>query len=341
MATLIDIPAQHDHLATEWKYLKKLAYSLVEKKESVVLLLSEEQIDNWTSQYPKSVKLVAWNKGNRLQRWMNLRFRLQQHLSKQAADTYISTIPKQLHHQQVRQVLLLDQLAYLTSERYRKQVSKCRYILVHGKYWQQLIIQKQPEATVELVYAGGGNHEINIIPADVDTFKNTYSNGADYFLFCSNETDNQAITTLLKAYTIFKKFQRSGIKILLSVPEKARIDFEPLLQQYKFKSDVVFLHKLNETEIHTAIAGAYATMHSNLHPVITTPMLIATQNGVPMILPENEVLQSEWADIALFTPNTAQGWATQLMLLYKDETMRSTLSELSKAKAVEMLQQRI
>lgn len=154
--------------------------------------------------------------------------------------------------------------------------------------------------------------------------KEQYSQGCEYFLLYVHQTTYNDIIQVLKAFSQFKKWHKSNMKLIISgtLPGSESV-FIQKLQSYKYRNDIVVL---KNTSIYNSclIASAYAVIVLKDHDGLALNSIESMQVGTPVIIAddadnsgaENAVI---YADI-----NNPTTIAEYLQLLYKDEKYRQT-----------------
>lgn len=333
MKIFLDIPTHSPADTTEWHTLQRIADIIASSAQhQLSLSVPESDASDWSHvKHSTHTTVHRLKRNNWLQHQIYAKWQLPRLVEKSNLTLFISSTHQLPIHKNIHQVLLLDQLKYLHSATYRKMTAQCSHLIAPDDGWLALLKANHPQINIQVLLP---LPNLPMTASDVIAeFKIKNSNGADYFLVRSSDMDAETLKRLLKAYSIFKKFQRSGIQLLLSIPASTIQAFQPQIDSYKYKDDIHFLPTMDTAQLYTAIAGAYAFLPIDQEPVITLPMLISLQAGIPMILPFHERLQSGWKEQVLLADNTDKGWATQLMLIYKDETLRKQLSEHSLQKA--------
>lgn len=165
------------------------------------------------------------------------------------------------------------------------------------------------------------------------TVKERHTDGREYFLYVGALQPRKNLVNLLKAFSIFKKRQKSGLKLVLVGRLAWKNDaFLQLLKNYKYRSDVVLLHYLPEAELSAIVAAAYALVYPSFFEGFGVPVLEAINSGVPVLTSANSAMQEIGEDAALyFDPHNITDMAEQLMLIYKDEDQRRKLIERGEA----------
>lgn len=158
--------------------------------------------------------------------------------------------------------------------------------------------------------------------------KAQYTEGREYFIYTGSLQPREPLVNLLKAFSFFKKRQQSGMKLVLTgggtAPGSA---FADLLKTYKYRHDVVVVPDGPERDRMLLLASAYAFVDP-VNEDFAVPVLQALQCRVPVLLARRAGLQEVAGEAALyFDPAQVTDMAHQLMLVYKDETLRSQLIE--------------
>ncbi len=167
--------------------------------------------------------------------------------------------------------------------------------------------------------------------------KDEFSTGKEYFLLAANPLSIAALLHILKAFSLFKKWQKSSMKLL--VAGKVNDDQKGLaekLSTYKFREDVVFLNDVSIEKEATITASSYAVIYYSTIDGFGIPILQAMQSEVPVIASDTAYNNEVGSDNILYAPgDDIETLANQMKLLYKDENLRSDLI----AKSIERVKQ--
>ena len=107
--------------------------------------------------------------------------------------------------------------------------------------------------------------------------------------------------------------------------------FLDLLKTYKYKADVVLTNYVEEKELAKLTASAYSLVYPSLFEGFGVPVLEAMQCNVAVLTSVNSSMQEIAEDAALYFDATNHtDMAEKLMLIYKDESLRSRLIEKGK-----------
>jgi len=159
--------------------------------------------------------------------------------------------------------------------------------------------------------------------------KDGYADGREYFLFFGGVNPNNNVMQVLKAFSMFKKWQYSNMKLLIegSLIYKNE-DFVNKIKTYKYRDDVLLLGSLSKTQIATITASAYCVLYTPKASGFVSPIIAAMQSGVPIITMNNIGMQETGGNIPLYSnSNQPEDIAEQMQLIYKDENLRTNLMQ--------------
>ena len=159
--------------------------------------------------------------------------------------------------------------------------------------------------------------------AQREQLKQTHAGGLEYFLSYGNASGDELVA-LLKAYSQFRKRQQSSMPLLIALPGHAPADFADKLSTYKYRSDVQVLPQCTSQQLWSLSAAAYAVLITPAVPAWN--MLSVLKTGTALLTPRSAVSEAACGPAAYLLPGWEEAQLAQaLMLLYKDETYRSTL----------------
>lgn len=209
----------------------------------------------------------------------------------------------------------------------KKFIQKATAIATVSEFSKQDIIQYYPAAKnkIAVVYSAVKKEFIPINEEEKQAIKNKYAEGEEYFLFTGGIHPRKNIMALLKAFSVFKKWQKSNMKLLIVGRLAWQYEaFQEKLNSYKYRNDVKLLGYIDTGDLATITASAYAAVYPSLWEGFGVPILEAMQCGTPIITGNNSSLTEIGGDAALYADvNQPDDIAKQMMLLYKDENLRS------------------
>jgi glycosyltransferase involved in cell wall biosynthesis len=164
-----------------------------------------------------------------------------------------------------------------------------------------------------------------------ENIKVKYAGGKEYFII-TGSLQNDGLINVLKAFSQFKKRQQSNMQLVIAVENiNKNISFLEKLESYKYKTDVHISDEINADEIIKIIATAYALIYPAHEGNPGTIILNALKSGVPVITNDAGCSREIAADAVLYADiNNHESLSNQLMLLYKNETLRNQLIEKGK-----------
>lgn len=158
--------------------------------------------------------------------------------------------------------------------------------------------------------------------------KEKYVDGKEYFIYTGAIHPRKNLINLLKAFSVFKKRQKSSMKLVLAGRMAWKNHaFSELLKTYKYRSDVVLLNYIEEEkELAQLVAAAYAMVYPSHFEGFGVPVAEAMKCGVPVLTSKDSAMQEISEGAALyFDPADVTDMAEQIMRIYKDEQLRADL----------------
>lgn len=262
----------------------------------------------------------------RLQYWFN--YKIPAILRKNKADVFVSMEGICSVRSKVPQCLLVSSLPFLQSHAatkkgagfYKKNMAafftKANAIATVSEYLKKQIATHYKIAAENIAVVHPAADEI-FRPLNweaQEAVKERYADGKAYFL-CST---NSNLINLLRAFTFFKKRQKSSM--LLLIAGNTDEHFKKELKTYKLREEVKLLEDLDKTGLAKITAAAYAVVHPVLHDDIALPGLQALQCGIPLVTSDTGSLPSIFGEAALYVnPESFEDIAQKMMLVFKDE----------------------
>lgn len=164
------------------------------------------------------------------------------------------------------------------------------------------------------------------------TIQEKYTDGKAYFIYAGAIQPRKNLVNLLKAFSVFKKRMQSNMKLLIT----GRLawkneEFLKLISTYKYKSDVVLTGYLAEQELARIMASAYALVYPSLFEGFGVPVVEAMKCNVPVLTSRATSMQEVAGEAGLyFDANNFTDIAEKMMVIYKDEMLRTQLIEKGK-----------
>ncbi|MEI6949094.1 glycosyltransferase [Paraflavisolibacter sp. H34] len=165
-------------------------------------------------------------------------------------------------------------------------------------------------------------------PLDYDraaAVKEAHTGGREYFLYRGSLDPQAQLVPLLKAFSLFKKRQKTGMKLLLvEQPGLQTGAAAELLHTYKYREDVVLLEGAAARAKEAHLVGAAYAFISLAEE--DEGALEAVHCGLPVLLPAGALAQ-EWLQEAglYFDAASTADLADKMMQVYRDETLRDRM----------------
>ena len=175
-----------------------------------------------------------------------------------------------------------------------------------------------------------------------EAIKTEYADGCEYFVFVGGIHPRKNLLNLLKAFSLFKKRQRSNMKLLIA--GRLAWDYDKItekIETYKFRQDVKLLGYMSEAALAKLVAAAYALVFPSYFEGFGVPILEAMQSLVPVITSNTSSMPEVGEDAALYAdPTDAADIADQMKRIFTNENLRDQLVEKGKVVAAKYTWQR-
>ena len=271
------------------------------------------------------------NSSLRLQYWFN--FKIPAVLRKHKADVFVSMEGICSLRTKTPQCLIITDLSFLNQPQLIKR-SQARF---YKKFTPAFLAKAKSIATVSDYSKSVIANQYKISAADVDVIKpgiddifkpiaweekefikEKYTGGKAYFLFSGDINLHSNLINLLKAFSFFKKRQKSNM--MLIVAGNADESFKKELKNYKYRDEVKLLENLPKEELAKITASAYAIVYPVLYADFSLPLLQAMQCAVPVVTSNAGAFPSIGEGAALYAnPHDFKDIAENMMLVFKDE----------------------
>jgi glycosyltransferase involved in cell wall biosynthesis len=186
---------------------------------------------------------------------------------------------------------------------------------------------------IEVVYGGVNNLFQPVADNVKSAIKEKFTAGKEYFIAMGVMDQRENWIRLLKAFSVFKKRQQTGMKLVITgeLPPQKETFFKSLAT-YKYRHDVVIINHQEEQELKELSASAYGYINPAEQEGFALPEAAAMQCGVPVITTAGTCAREIYSDAALYADTSSPDLlAGKMMLLYKDETLRKNLIEKGRA----------
>ncbi len=224
-------------------------------------------------------------------------------------------------------------------------------IVVASDHAKQNLISNQqvPDQNIEVIPFATVEYFRAIDWPEKQSQKMQYTQGKEFFMCNVEGTNYETLMGLLKAFSTFKKWQHSNMKLLLygSFFFAQKEEWMEKLNTYKYRDDVLLLREAEVNNHAALLASAYAYIHTPLYDEDVMPLLQAMGCETPPISFTTESAKEYAKEAAIWIETNNYGQlGEKMILLYKDETLRNALIEdgkrqskiHAKTKAMQLLQ---
>ncbi len=205
-------------------------------------------------------------------------------------------------------------------------LDKATSIIATSNYCRRQIVNILPAAAEKtaVVYPAAGNGFCPMSREEKELVKAQYSNGKEYFLHGGAISSKSQLVNLLKAFSLFKKRQKSNMHLLLAghinLPKN---DLKAIVSTYKYRDDVRLTGYHSTPIFARLLTGAYALVHTSTGMQLPAEAMIC---GVPLIVADTGAMLEICGEAALYiNPGSPEAIAEQMMLVFKDENLRDSL----------------
>jgi len=272
-----------------------------------------------------------------LQYWYN--YKLPALLRKQEAEVFIAANGICSLRTNIPQCLLLADTSFISqpsffsgihSGFYKKQMpaflNKAAAIGVLSAFSRSVVADhyKKDANRISVVPHDTEALTLSIGEAERENIKDQYAEGREYFLSQGGNDARYNLINLLKAFSLFKRRQKSNMLLLI-----AGNPGEPFLTElntYKYRDAVKLLPLTDKKERVRVTASAYAVIHPCLHDEEGLFAREAIQCHVPLVTSNTAALPEVCGNAALYVnPDNFEDIAEKMMLVYKDEDLAKEL----------------
>lgn len=160
-----------------------------------------------------------------------------------------------------------------------------------------------------------------------ESIKTQYTAGRSFFLYLGTLGESGGLVELLKAFSIFKKWQQSNMQLVLTgYPGRETGALAEKLESYKYRQDVVLLERLPLEEVARLVAAAYALVYPSTSG-FPLACHVATQWGKALIAADSSINRATAAIAEWIAPGTiSDGFSKAMIEVYRDEQKLKTLA---------------
>jgi glycosyltransferase involved in cell wall biosynthesis len=263
-------------------------------------------------------------------------------LRKHAADVFLSGEKTCSLTTPVPQCLLLHDLSHVCTPSmltraeqgfYKKFlprfIARATRIITVSEFSSREISALYPLAhhKIDIVYKGVNEAFHPLAPEETYLLRDQYTNGKNYFIYVGPVHARKNLQNLLKAFSIFKKRQKSDWKLVLTGRRQNENEsFTKSLASYKYRDDLVLTGHVDERTLSRLVGSAYALVQPSRCEGFGAAVLEAMRCKVPVVTGSDSAMEEITGGAAVISNTLSyEDMADKMMLLYKDESLRDRL----------------
>jgi glycosyltransferase involved in cell wall biosynthesis len=268
-------------------------------------------------------------------------FQLPKILKKNKAEIFVTENFCSLFSK-IPQILVSD-LAAFNHNRYTKNkktfwldsflsrsITKATAVITFSNYQKEKIQQnfKINSSKIEVIFPGTEKDLSPVSFEKREATKDSVADGNEYFAYAGLLSEGQNLTNLLKAFSAFKKRQRSQMQLVFAgEPGEDFSNFKNSLDHYKFRNEIKVFPSASKEKILEICSSAYAFIDPASYSNNFQMLFTAMKSEVPVLISSKSPLAEASGDASLsFDAENTKDIAEKMMLIFKDETMRSRLA---------------
>lgn len=158
--------------------------------------------------------------------------------------------------------------------------------------------------------------------------RNKYTGGKEFFFMPIANVSSQHLINTLKAFSQFKKWQKSNMLLVIWGNSVMTKQTKLLLETYRYRNDVLIMDDNSDINEYVGIlASAMAMIYMPAYKISSIWVAEAMQSGIPVIATPSALLSEISRDTVLVCDSgNIDKLAGEMVKLYKDEKFRYNLS---------------
>jgi glycosyltransferase involved in cell wall biosynthesis len=251
--------------------------------------------------------------------WYNVKLPLA--LKKYKVDLVIQTAGLCSQTTKIPQILMIDSGA---DKLQTKHLAITKHIITSSFNLKNEIIATHQidKNNISVVYGAANDTYKPLNYDEIMQTKDGFADGREYFLLINDGN----LITVVKAFSLFKKWQHSNMKLLVVGNFSGDSATWNKLNTYKYRDDLVLLDNIHDTQLKKLIASAYCVVYPSLENGFDQPIIQSMQSGVPIITNNTQNTREIGGEATLYAnSNSFEAVTEKMQLIYKDEILRSKL----------------
>jgi glycosyltransferase involved in cell wall biosynthesis len=182
---------------------------------------------------------------------------------------------------------------------------------------------------VDVVYSGVKDFFAPISENEKENIRAKFASGKPYFVYVGSVNPRKNVANILRAFDLFKTQSGTDNKLVIAGAKGWKTsEIFDVWNHMKFKTEVVFTGRLEETELVQVLAAAQVSLYPSLFEGFGVPPLEAMACGVPVITSNVSSLPEISGNAAIYvSPENVQDIAAKMSALAANEHLRNSLIE--------------
>lgn len=315
------------------------------------ILISERPLNNVLTSFENVLNVaIGLQKKNPALWYLWLNIKIPSVLKKCKADIFISCDGIASIASKVPQCIMVPDLTFIHQPLLLKKsnllfyktfiprsIKKAKVIITVSNFCKASIIKyyKTDADKIKVIYKGVRENFKETGYEEREKTKTKFTDGNEYFIYTGEIGAHKNLLNLLKAFSAFKKRQKSNMQLLIAGKAGWKYDdFFKGLHLFRFKEEVKVLKDPSLEDIVTIRSSAYAMVYPSVYESFATQPLQAMKSGVPVIVSSKGVMPEICGDAALYADvENFKEIAVKMMQLFRDENFRKEIIKKGKIQA--------
>ena len=220
---------------------------------------------------------------------------------------------------------------YYYQKYFPKYAKKATRLATVSQFSKEDIVKQYgvDEDKIDVVYNGANEKFTPLSPAIKKLVVEKHTGGKPYFIFIGALNPRKNLVNLLKAFDLFKKTDKNSIQLLIVGEKMHKTDaIFDTYEEMNYKADVNFSGRLNNLELHKALASALALTYVSYFEGFGIPIVEAFYTETPVITSNVTSMPEVAGDAALLVdPFSPEDIAQALSEISTNEKLRAQLIE--------------
>ncbi len=230
------------------------------------------------------------------------------------------TIPAQ-------KIKAINTISTLADKNLQRSIQSAQYVITYSENKAATVIKDDIKNKLQVIRFTAPDNFRKFEWHEKIMIKAMQADNNEYFLSILKDDDENNFMLLMRAFSKFKKWQQSGMKLLL-LPKYETFDksIHEKLKTYKYREDVRLLDNLQETQLVQVVASAHSFVH--ISSVFADLMVLSTalKCALPVITDDNPDIHEYLSAAAYYINEKSEEFlGDALITLYKDENLHGQL----------------